>query len=216
MSASSLIVEKIQSMIVRNSFGDENSAATCQELPEEPEPEPEPDVRERFDVEREEARFEDDDLDAVDRDLVAAGFDAVDRDLVAAGFDAVDRDFVDRDFVEVDRDFVAVDRAFVGADVDAVDGEAVPGRSRLATRRASVSTSRRSFPSSSRTPCCSSDSRTFVTARATSSTIWLPRSFEPSGNARSTALRTASTVSAVPEPFLSFFFFPSFLAMARV
>src|SRR3954470_7372535 len=115
MSASSLIVEKIQSMIVRNSFGDENSAATCQELPEEPEPEPEPDVRERFDVEREEARFEDDDLDAVDRDLVAAGFDAVDRDLVAAGFDAVDRDFVDRDFVEVDRDFVAVDRAFVGA-----------------------------------------------------------------------------------------------------
>jgi hypothetical protein len=32
---------------------------------------------------------------------------------------------------------------------------------------------------------------------------------------RSTALRTASTASAAPEPFLSFFFL-SFFAMARV
>jgi hypothetical protein len=136
----------------------------------------------------------------VDRD--AAGFLVVDF-LVAGFFAAVDRDLVAADFDAAGREAVVVPRAALG-------------RSRLATRRASVSTSARSFPISSNTPCCSSDSRTFVTARATSSTIWLPRSFEPSGNARSTALRTASTVSAAPEPLLSFFFFPSFLAMARV
>jgi hypothetical protein len=186
--------------------------------------EPGPDVRERDDVERERV--------PVERERDAAGF------LAADDFDAVDLAAVDRDeddFAAVDRERVAagleavdfVAAGFDAADFEAVDREAAveragvlgrsTGRSRLATRRASDSTSLRSLPSSSNTPCCSSDSRTRVTARATSSTSCVPRSFEPSGSARSTALRTASTVSAAPEPFLvSFFFFASFLAMARV
>jgi hypothetical protein len=208
------MVEKIQSMIVRNSFGDENSAPMGQD-------EPEPDVREREDVER--ARV------PVDRE--AAGFfAAVDRDREAAGFFAAGFEAVDFDAVERERDaagflaavdFDAVDRERVAAGVEAVDGDRVadalddPGRSSAATRRARPSISPRSPRSSSITPCCSSDSRTRVTARATSSTICVPRSFEPSGSARSTALRTASTASAAPELFLSFFFL-SFLAMARV
>jgi hypothetical protein len=175
--------------------------------------EPEPEVRERDDLvravlEREADGFAADERDRVAALLVVDVFDV--RARVAAGFD--DRDLVLAAFVDRDR----VVAAFVVAGRGAAVGRAAPGRSSEATRRASDSISPRSFPSSSRTPCCSSDSRTLVTARATSSTIWAPRSFEPSGNARSTALRTASTVSAAPEPFLSFFFFPSFLAMARV
>jgi hypothetical protein len=118
--------------------------------------------------------------------------------------------FVREAFDAVDERFVAVDRAFTGRVVE-------PGRSRFPTRRASDSTSARSLPSSSNTPCCSSESRTRETARATSSTSSRPRSRELSGSARSTALRTASTVSARLELLLvSFFFLPSFLAMARV
>jgi hypothetical protein len=172
--------------------------------------EPEPDERERDDFER--------DRVAVDFDREEAGF-RVDDD-----FAVVERD--DDDFVVRERDVFARARVVAGFAEVPVARDAVvdcagvvgreAGRSRLATRRASDSTSLRSLPSSSNTPCCSSDSRTRVTARATSSTIWLPRSFDPSGSARSTALRTASTVSAAPEPFLSFFFFASFLAMARV
>jgi hypothetical protein len=162
--------------------------------------------------------------DAVEREREAAGF-------LAAGFDAAERDDEDFAAVDLEEDFAAVDRdddagvpveraaverERVAAGFAAADEREVPaGRSRLPTRRASDSTSARSLPSSSSTPCCSSDSRTRVTARATSSTIWVPRSFDPSGSARSTALRTDSMVSAAPEPCLSFFFL-SFLGMARV
>jgi hypothetical protein len=184
------------------------------------EPEPEPDVRVPDAFERArllvDARF-------VDADFVDDAFGALEEDaFVDDAF--VDERFVDEPFVReafdaVDARFVAVDRAFTGPVVlgVVVVREGAPGRSRLATRRASDSTSARSLPSSSNTPCCSSEPRTRVTARATSSTSSRPRSREPSGSARSTALRTASTVSAAPEPFLlSFFFLPSFLAMARV
>ena len=136
---------------------------------------------------------------------------------------AVDRFAVDRlavDRLAVDRlavDRLAVDRLAVGrlavlVAAGLAGAEDEPGRSSAPTRRASASISLRRPFRSSRTLCSSSDSRTRVTARATSSTIWLPRSLEPSGSARSTALRTASTVSAAPEPFLPFDFL-SFLAM---
>jgi hypothetical protein len=207
MSASSLIVVKIQSMTDRNSFGEENSAPMAQlELEPEPVPRERVDVeRVRVPVDREAAGFFAAGLRAAG--FLAAGFAAL--DFAAVDLAAVDREAVDRDRAAVDRDRVAAGFA-AGADVD--------GRSRFATRRASVSTSVRSLPSSSSTPCCSSDSRTRETAFATSSTICAPRSLEPSGSARSTALRTASmVVSVVPEPFLvSFFFLLSFLAMGRV
>jgi uridine phosphorylase len=154
-------------------------------------------------------------LRAVD-DFAAAGFlAAVERVLDA--FAAVDLAAVERRaagfFAAVDRE--PVDRARLATGVAAVvpdDAGFAPGRSSAPTRRARFSISVRSPLSSSGTPRSSSDSRTRVTARATSSTISLPRSLEPSGSARSTAVRTASTVSAAPEPFLSFFFL-SFLGM---
>jgi len=153
--------------------------------------------------------FEDDAFEARDDDAL------VDARLVDRAF--VEDPFVRETFDAVDdARFVAVDWAFTGRVVVVVVLRE-PGRSRFPTRRASDSTSERSLPSSSNTPCSSSECRTRVTARATSSTSSRPRSREPSGSARSTALRTASTVSARLELFLvSFFFLPSFLAMARV
>jgi hypothetical protein len=177
----------------------------------------------REDVERERVPVER--VDVFDRD--AAGFlAAVDRE--AAGFfAAVDRDAADF-LAAVDRDAAGFFAAGLRAAVDRVDveraavlvaaglaGADAAGFSSAATRRARPSISLRRPFRSSRTLCSSTDSRTRATARATSSTIWLPRSFEPSGSARSTAERTASTVSAAPEPFLPFDFL-SFLAMARV
>jgi hypothetical protein len=158
-----------------------------------------------------------DDFAAVERD--AAGFfAAVERvpdDFAAVDFAAVERRAAGF-FAAVDRELV--DRAWLATGVAAVVPAAAfaPGRSSAPTRRARFSISVRSPLSSSMTPRSSSDSRTRVTARATSSTISLPRSLDPSGSARSTAPRTASTVSAAPEPFLSFFFLLFFLAMARV
>jgi hypothetical protein len=187
-------------------------------MAQEPEPdEAVPDALERarllVDARFVEADFVDDDFEALDEEAF------VDERFVAERF--VAEPFVREAFAAADdARFVALDRAFTGRVAVLVVGvvrAGAPGRSRLATRRASDSTSERSLPSSSNTPCCSSESRTRVTARATSSTSSRPRSREPSGSARSTALRTASTVSALPEAFLvSFFFLPSFLAMARV
>ena len=133
-------------------------------------------------------------LAAVDREAAgfrAAGFlAAVDRE--AAGFRAA----VDRDaagfLAAVDREAVVRER--VAAGFAAADDD--PGRSSAATRRASASISVRSPFSSSSTLCSATASRP----------LWI---------VRSTALRTASTASAAPEPFLSFFFL-SFFAMARV
>jgi hypothetical protein len=186
--------------------------------------EPEPDVRVLDDFERArllvDARFVEDAF--VEDAFVDDDFEARDEDALVVGDRFVDDAFVDDPFVReafdaVDARLIALDRAFTGRVVVVVVRGGAPGRSRFATRRASDSTSERSLPSSSNTPCSSSDCRTRVTARATSSTSSRPRSREPSGSARSTALRTASTVSAGPEPFLvSFFFLPSFLAMARV
>jgi hypothetical protein len=176
----------------------------------------EDDERARVPVDREAAGFLAAGLRAAGFFAAAAGLAAVDRDRVAAGFAAVERDAVDRDRVAAGLAAADRDRVAAGFAAAGFAGAEAPGRSRFATRRASDSTSVRSPLSSSNTPCCSSDSRTRETALATSSTICAPRSFEPSGNARSTALRTASTVSAAPEPFLSFFFLLSFLAMGRV
>jgi len=161
-------------------------------------------VDDRLAVERDEAAFRVDDRLAVERE--DDGFFVVDR--LDARF-VLDRAFVDRARFEAAR--FAVVRVAAGL----ADARA-PGRSSAATRRASPSISVRRPRRSSRIPWSSSDSRTRVTARATSSTIWLPRSLDPSGSARSTALRTASTVSAGPEPFLSFAFLSFFFAMARV
>ena len=111
----------------------------------------------------------------------------------------------------------ARERAVAPGDLAAVerDVELVPRLpSSAVTRRARFSISPRRPRRSSSTPRSSSSWRTRVTARATSSTISRPRSFEPAGSARSTALRIASTVSAASEPFL--FFFLSFFGMARV
>ena len=92
--------------------------------------------------------------------------------------------------------------------------------SSCATREASASTSARSFLTSSRTRMSSSVLRTRPAAAAISSTISRVRSrvdCAPSADAdsvRSTAARTAAMASASPA-LLSFFFFLSFLAMAR-
>jgi hypothetical protein len=184
--------------------------------------EPDPDGRDRvLERDREVAGFADDDF-AVERGLEAVDFDAVD-------FDAVD--FAPDDLAAVDRvpdDFAAVERereaaglaaaGFVAAGFVVAAGVEEPPERRFvssaATRRARPSISPRRPRRSSSTLPSSSDSRTRETALATSSTISRPRAFDPSGSARSTALRIASTGSVASEPFLSFFL--SFFAMARV
>ena len=109
------------------------------------------------------------------------------------------------------------------AGVSAADSERceAPRTSRSATRRASSSTSRRRPLRSSSTRDSSNSSRTFAAAAVTSwtSSCARPRpACAPSAVAwkvRSTALRTASTVSGAP--FLSFFllfFSLSFFAIA--
>jgi hypothetical protein len=162
-----------------------------------------------------------------DRVVVVLGFAAVERDFAAVerGFDAVD--FAAVDLAAVDRVPVEREReaaglraagfAAAGFAAAADDDELAARRlvSSAVTRRARFSISPRRPRRSSSTFPSSSDSRTRETALATSSTISRPRAFEPSGSARSTALRICSTVSGAPEPFLSFFFL-SFFAMARV
>jgi hypothetical protein len=155
-------------MIVRNSFGDENSSAMAQE-------DERVDVeRERVEVERArvvEAGF----LAAVERE--AAGFfAAVDRD--AAGLRAlVDRDaaglraLVDRDAAGL-RALVDRDAAGLRAAVERDDDELRPGSSSAATRRARFSTSVRRLFRSSETLCDASSSRIRPTALPISSTVF--------------------------------------------
>jgi hypothetical protein len=156
------------------------------------------------------------DREAVERGLEAVDFAGVDFarvDFAGVDFDAVDFDAVDLDAAvervpEDARERVAAGLAVVADDEPRVVSSAV-------TRRARFSISPRRPRRSSSTPRSSSVSRTRVTAFATSSTISRPRALDPSGSARSTALRIASTVSGASEPFVSFFFL-SFFAMARV
>jgi len=191
--------------MVRNSFGDENSAPIGQE--DEP--------VERLLVERR----------RVLAGLAAEDFAAVLREReavpvllarLAAGLadDRVVAGLADDDFAAVLRDRVAV--RFVAVDREAVRrGAAVLAAlppSSLATRSRRLATSALRSSSIFRSPMAS---RKRVAAWATSSTRSRPRfcaPVVPSFNVRSTALRTASTGSPAPEPFLSFFFL-SFLAM---
>jgi len=147
---------------------------------------------------------------------VLVDFAAVER--VARGFAAADRVLVD--FAAVEREvlgFAAVEREVLGF-AAAVVVVVVPLRSSDATRRASASMSARRPLTSSSTFRSSIVSRIRTAAAPTSSTSLRVRSWVPAApsevawNVRSTALRTASTASAAPEPCLSFFFL-SFLGM---
>src|SRR3954452_14625116 len=141
MSGSSLIVVKIQSMIVRNSFDDENSAPMAQE--------DEPD--ERVDEERERV--------VVERLRDAAGFFAVVERFAAGFFAAVER-FAAGFLAAVERDAAGLRAAVLRDD----DDEPRPGTSRAATRRASFSTSPRKLFKSSETLCDDSSLRIRPTA----------------------------------------------------
>jgi hypothetical protein len=132
----------------------------------------------------------------------------------AAGFAADDLAAVLRErevvlLAAVDRDAVRRGAAVVVA---------LPPSS-AATRSRRLATSALRSSRSLRSPIAS---RKRAAAWATSSTRSRPRFCAPlvlspvAFNVRSTALRTASTGSVAPEPFLSFFFLLSFLAMARV
>jgi hypothetical protein len=152
-------------MMVRNSFGDENSSPMVQEE----EPPPVERARDRVEVERERV--------VVEREREAAGFlAAVDRE--AAGFlAAVERDAAGF-FAAVERAVEAGLRAVVEREAAGLraavlrdDDEPRPGTSRAATRRARFSTSLRSAFRSSPTLCEEISSRILPTFLAISSTV---------------------------------------------
>jgi hypothetical protein len=215
-------------MIVRNSFGDENSAPMAQD--DEPDERGDRERVERVPVDR--VPVERLLVDRA-RELVAGFFAA---GLAAEAFAAALRERVveplDRDVEPLERDVEAPERDAEPLLLAAVERDAAVEReedvreralltalpSSAATRARRLSTSLLRSSSTFRSAIAS---RKRAAAWATSSTRSRPRLPAPPApslvalNVRSTALRTASTGSVWPEPFLSFFFL-SFFAMARV